>query len=140
MRNEPVLLVGVADGDHLRLRTTHAGAPGWVEVEAQARAGGFSARLEGALAPEDLAAFRGAVAALGASPKARAALVAPDGFFSLRLLGDGFGHFDARCELRDLSAIGSRLELTVAVNERDLPALVAGLDALLAAAAIAPYG
>jgi len=101
---------------------------------AVARSGGFTARVEGALDPEELAAFRGAVAALAASPKGRAALVAPDGFLSLRLLGDGFGHFDARCELRDLEAIGSRLELTLPVNGRDLPALLAGLDALLQAA------
>jgi hypothetical protein len=103
-----------------------------VAVTVAARAGGIRARFEGALEPAALAAFRGAVASLQAAPRGRAALVAPDGFLTVRLLGDGFGHFDARCELRDLEAIGSRLELTLPVNGRELPPVLAALDALLA--------
>lgn len=139
MPTEP-LLVGVENGDHLRVSAGSAGAPGWVTVVAEARAGGMGGRVEGALDPDDLAAFRGAVAALAANPKARAALVAHDGFLTVRLLGDGFGHFDVRCELRDLSAIGSRLELTLALEGRDLAALLQGLDALIAAASAATPG
>jgi len=132
----PVLL-GEDESDHLRLATAPgaAGGPGWIGVEAAARSGGLAGRVAGALEPESLAAFRAAVAALAASPRGRAALVAPDGFLAVRLLGDGFGHFDARCELRDLAAIGSRLELTLPVNVRDLPAILAALDGLVAAAA-----
>jgi hypothetical protein len=130
------ILLGDEDGDHLRLAAAPgtSGDPGWIDVEAAARTGGLAGRVAGALEPEALAAFRGAIAALAASPRGRAALVSPDGFLAVRLLGDGFGHFDARCELRDLAAIGSRLELTLPVNVRDLPAILAALDALVAAA------
>lgn len=131
----PPLLLGQEEGDHLRLGAARAAGspgPGWLGVEVAARTGGFAGRLEGALEPEALAAFRAAVAALEGSPRGRAALIAPDGFLGLRLLGDGFGHFDAQCELRDLGAIGSRLELTLPVEGPDLPRVLAALDRLLA--------
>jgi hypothetical protein len=132
----PPLLLGDDEGDHLRLGADPGAdaGPGWLAVAAAARAGGLAARVEGALEPAALAAFRDAVGALATAPRGRAALVAPDGFLAIRLLGDGFGHFDARCELRDLAAIGSRLEWTVPVDARQLPAIVAALDAVLAAA------
>jgi len=131
------LLLGEEGGDHLRLGVAPDApppGPGWIAVRVAARSGGLAGRVTGALEPAALAAFRAAVAALGGAPRGRAALVAPDGFFALRLLGDGFGHFDARCELRDLAAAGSRLELTLPVNRRDLPAMLAALEALLATA------
>jgi hypothetical protein len=133
----PPILLGDEEGDHLRLGMARGApdpGPGWIAVVVSARSGGLAGRVEGALEPDALAGFRGAVAALAGSPRGRAALVAPDDFLAVRLLGDGFGHFDARCELRDLAAIGSHLELTLAVNGKDLPAIVAALDALVASA------
>ena len=131
------LLVGDEDGDHLRLGVdpaTELGS-GWLAIVAEVRAGGLAGRVVGALEPAALAAFRDAVAALAGAPRGRSALVAPDGFLAVRMLGDGLGHFDARCELRDLAAIGSRLELTIGDDGRDLPRVVAALDAVIAAAA-----
>lgn len=135
LHEPPALLFGQEAGDHLRLSAVAGDgpeAPGWLDVQLEVRAGAFSARLAGALEREGLAAFRAALADLAAAPRGRAALVVPDGFLAVRLLGDGFGHFDARFELRDLAAIGTRLELTLPVEGQDLPALLAGLDALLA--------
>jgi hypothetical protein len=51
------------------------------------------------------------------------------------MFGDGFGHVDARCELRDPDAVLHRLEFTIGLNARDAAPVLAAVEAALAAAA-----
>jgi hypothetical protein len=131
------LVIGADDGDHLRLEPGTA-TPGpdpsdaWIPSVVQVVAGAFRARAEAGLLASELVRFRDALAALPADPRGRAALETEDGWLAVRLFGDGFGHFDARCELRDPDAVLHRLEFTIGLNARDLPAILAAVDAILA--------
>jgi hypothetical protein len=136
VNEEVALVIGVEDGDHLRLVPGPA-VPGpdpsdrWIPSAVEVVAGAFRAHAEAGLLGSELARFREALAALPTDPRGRAALETEDGWLAVRLFGDGFGHFDARCELRDPEAVLHRLEFTIGLNARDLPALLQALDALL---------
>jgi hypothetical protein len=130
------VLVGDPEGNHLRLRAGTAVAgpdPGdaFIPCTAEVRAGAFRARAESGLLASELARFRDALAALPADPRGRAALETEDGWLAVRLFGDGFEHFDARCELRDPDAALHRLEFTIGLDRRDLPPILAAVEAVL---------
>jgi hypothetical protein len=134
---EVALVIGTEDGDHLRLVPGPA-QPGpdpsdtWIPSAVQVVAGAFRARAEAGLLGSELLRFREALTSLASDPRGRAALETEDGWLSVRLFGDGFGHFDARCELRDPDVVLHRLEFTISLNARDLPALLGAVDAVLA--------
>jgi hypothetical protein len=136
------LVIGAEDGDHLRLEAGEA-EPGpdpgdrWIAAVVVVVAGAFRARAEAGLLASELRRFRAALAALPADPRGRAALDTDDGWLAVRLFGDGFGHFDARCELRDPDSVLHRLEFTIGLNARDLPALLRAVDGMLARAGAA---
>jgi hypothetical protein len=133
---ETVLVIGADDGDHLRLEPRAAEpAPdptdAWIPSLVEVSAGAFRARAEAGVLASELARFRDALAALAGDPRGRAALETEDGWLAVRLFGDGFGHFDARCELRDPDAVLHRLEFTIGLNARDLPEIRRALEAIL---------
>ena len=136
---EVALVIGIEDGDHLRLVPGPAvpapdPADRWIPSAVEVVAGAFRAHAEAGLLGSELARFRDALAALPGDPRGRAALETEDGWLAVRLFGDGFGHFDARCELRDPEAVLHRLEFTIGINARDLPELIRSLEAVLARA------
>jgi len=130
------LLVGDPEGDHLRLRAGSAvdgPDPGdaFIPCTVEVRAGAFRARAESGLLASELARFRDGLAALPGDPRGRAALEIEDGWLAVRLFGDGFGHYDARCELRDPNVALHRLEFTIGLDQRDVPQLLAAVEAVL---------
>lgn len=139
------LVIGADDGDHLRLAAGQASAgpdPAdlWIPSVVEVTAGAFRARAESGVLASELARFRDDLAALPRDPRGRAALETEDGWLAIRLFGDGFGHFDARCELHDPDAVLHRLEFTIGLNARDLPAILASVEAILAGASSAAPG
>ena len=142
---DSALVIGSDDGDHLRLAPGPAGpgpdaADAWIPSVVEVTAGAFRARAESGVLASELARFRDALAALAGDPRGRAALETEDGWLAVRLFGDGFGHFDARCELRDPDAVLHRLEFTIGINARDLPAILAAVEGILAGASAAASG
>lgn len=133
-------VLGDVDGDHLRLTFGAADdgpEPGdpWLPVRVEVAAGAFRATVEASLLTSELRRYRDGLAALPADPRGRAALETEDGWLAVRMFGDGFGHVDARCELRDPDAVLHRLEFTIGLNARDAGPVLAAVEAALSAAA-----
>lgn len=133
------LVVGDPDGDHLRLFPAGAAegpdpSDRWIAAVVEVAAGVFRARASAPVLASELRHLRDGLAALPADPRGRAALETEDGWLAIRVFGDGFGHLDARCELRDPDAVPHRLEFTIGLDLRDVPALLSGVDAILDAA------
>jgi hypothetical protein len=133
------VVLGDLEADHLRLTFGPADEgpePGdaWLPVRVEVRAGVFRAAAEATLLASELRRFRDGLAGLPADPRGRAALLTEDGWLAVRLFGDGFGHVDARCELRDPEAVLHHLEFTVGLNARDLDPVLAAVEAALSEA------
>lgn len=131
------MFIGSGEGDHLSLEfrpETPDLLPNdpWIPSTVNVSAGTFRARAESGVHLSEFARFRHALASLANNPKGRASLETEDGWLAVRLFGDGFGHFDARRELRDPDVVLHRLEFTIGINDRDLPSILAGLDTILA--------
>lgn len=135
------LVLGDPEADHLRVEAGPAeegpepGDP-WVPLRVVVAAGVFRAAAAASVLASELRRFRDGLAALPGDPRGRAALETEDGWLAVRLFGDGFGHLDARCELRDPDAVLHRLEFTIGLNAQDAVPALAALDALLAEAGL----
>lgn len=137
----PAVLLGKGTSAHLRievLRRTHPAATdywdgNWVSAHVVVRAGGFDGRADGDLRTEELLAFREQLARLHATLEGEAVFATMEEWLSVRLVGDGRGHVEAKAVLRDAPGIGNRLDFTLALDQGELPAVLSALERVCAA-------
>ncbi len=134
------VVLGKSTSEHLRievLRRTHPNATdywdgNWVSVHVGVRVGGFDGRADGDLRAEELHSFREQLARLHATLKGEAVFRTREEWLSVRLVGDGRGHLDARGVLRDVPGTGNRLEFGFKLDQTDLPTTLNALEGVCA--------
>lgn len=103
----------------------------WVVATIRAHAGAFRGEYEALLGMDELAAFRARLATLYEDLKGEATFESMEQWLWVRVVGDGRGHFVARCEARDEPGEGNELRFELAFDQSEVPAMLAALDAVL---------
>jgi hypothetical protein len=132
----PFVLVGHADGEHLRItvrgrlhpRATDFWDGSWLDTPIEIRAGAFRATLPAALRTTELALFAQQLQALHETLRGEAVLETMEDWITLRLSGDGRGHVSARGTLQDQPGMGNTLAFSLPrLDQTDLPPLLRAL-------------
>ena len=110
----------------------------WIETRITLSAGGFRGRFRASLRSEEFVRFRAGLRRVYASPRTAiptsvAEFAALEEQLTIRVIGDGPGHFTAECVAVDEAGTGNRLEFTLRFDQSCIPALLTDLDALITA-------
>jgi hypothetical protein len=99
----------------------------WITATVEVRAGGFHGSVGGHLRAEELAAFHDALARLQESTRGTAEFATMEGWLSIRVVGDGRGHVECRCVIRDEPGAGNTLDCVLATDQTFTRSTVADL-------------
>lgn len=135
----PGFFLGVADDDYLRVVVRRWLYPeaddywdgNWVAAEVAARAGAFQGVFEASLRTTDFESFRRKLGALYETLSGEAVFETMERWVDVRIVGDGRGHFEACCGLRDDASFGSRLSFSLAFDQTQVPAMLENLDEIV---------
>jgi len=99
----------------------------WVRAVVEVNAGGFRGKVDGDVRADELEAFRRDVALLNESLSGVAHFTTMEEWLSISATGDGHGHVELSCEIRDQPGIGNTLAFRLALDQTYLRPLVAQL-------------
>lgn len=105
----------------------------WLQASIEVSAGGFRGEVACDLRADELAAFAEQMACLQESFRGEAAFDTLEGWLSLRVIGDGRGHMEFRCVVRDQPGVGNRLECVFNTDQTFTRSTVAELAAVVQA-------
>ncbi len=105
----------------------------WVRAAVEMVAGGFRGSVGGDLRAEELAAFHGQLLQLQQSLRGTAEFETMERWLSIRVTGDGMGHMEFRCVIRDQPGIGNTLDCSLATDQTFTRSTVAELGAAVQA-------
>ncbi|WP_394844908.1 hypothetical protein LZC95_48665 [Pendulispora brunnea] len=134
-----VVMLGATDGEHLAVRArrrSHADCAdywdgNWLDCAIEVCAGGFRGSMNADLRAEEFVEFRDALGALHRRLAGTATFQTMERWLTIKVVGDGRGHFEADCELRDAPGTGNRLHCTLGFDQTELPLMLRGLDAIV---------
>lgn len=89
----------------------------WVKAAVEVTAGGFRGSVGGDLRVEELAKFHDQLVRLQESLRGTVEFETMEGWLSIRVTGDGKGHMEFRCVVRDQPGIGNTLDCTLATDQ-----------------------
>jgi hypothetical protein len=119
-------------------RRSHPGATdywdgNWLDCTAEVTAGGFRGNVTGCVHADELRRFRQELPPLYETLHGQVVFeTAMEGWLQVRINGDGRGHFEARCLLRDYHAWDNALQFVLRFDQTYLPGLMGDLDGVLA--------
>jgi hypothetical protein len=133
------LVLGSEGSEHLALRVLRRSWPesgdywdgNWLGCAVDVRVGGFRGHVDGIIRAEEFVAFRDGLCRLYEQLAGEAAFQTMEQWLSIRVVGDGRGHFDARCELLDDPGVGNRLAFALAFDQTSLPKMLRELDGII---------
>lgn len=105
----------------------------WVQAAVEVSVGGFRGQVSGNLRADELAAFAERLARLQESLRGEAAFETMEGWLSLRFVGNGRGHLEIRCVVRDQPGVGNTLECVLATDQTFTRSTVGELAAVVQA-------
>jgi hypothetical protein len=128
MSEDVVAVLGRTNGDHVAVRPLNRNDPNatdfwdgnWLTCEIEVRAGVFRGRVRTSLRTEDIPPFRAQLAALHTTLRGEARLRTMEDWLSIDAHGDGLGHIEFECELRDASETGNALRFHLSLDQTDL--------------------
>src|SRR5690349_4321895 len=85
----------------------------WVRAAVEVAAGGFRGSVGGDVRAEELASFHDQFIQLQKSLRGTAEFKTMEEWLSIRVPGDGKGHMELRCNIRDQSNSGNKLDCTL---------------------------
>jgi hypothetical protein len=89
----------------------------WVRAAVELSAGGFRGSVGGDLRSEELSQFHDQLVRLQQSLRGIAEFETMERWLSIRVTGDGKGHMEFRCNIRDRPGIGNTLDCTLATDQ-----------------------
>ena len=130
--------IGRNDSEYLNVQITGRSHPGsqdywdgnWVNADIEIDAGSFRGRYGAYLRAEELKDFRDALARLYSFDSKEAKFETMEGQLSIRVTGNGLGHFTAECEALDQAGVGNRLIFSLDFDQTEIPEMLKGLDAV----------
>ena len=105
----------------------------WVLASVEVQAGRFRGSVGGHLRAEEMADFHRQLAQLQESLRGTAEFTTMEDWLSIRATGDGRGHIEFRCMVRDQPGIGNTLEFVLATDQTFTRSTVAELAAVVQA-------
>lgn len=128
--------IGRNDSEYLNVQITGRSHPGsldywdgnWVNADIEIYAGSFRGRYGAYLRAEELRDFRDALARLYSFDSKEAKFETMEEQLSIRITGNGLGHFAAECEALDQAGIGNRLIFSLEFDQTEIPEMLQGLD------------
>ena len=138
MLPEPSFRIGLSDDAHVVVSPTRRERPeatdywdgNWVHATVTIAAGAFRGSFEAQLRADEFARFRDELRSLYRTLAGRAVFAPMEPWLKIEIEGDGKGHFRASCEAHDRPGTGNKLTFSVDFDQTDLPAILAGLDAV----------
>lgn len=132
-------VLGAEASEHLTIHALRRSYPecddywdgNWIVCAVDVRVGGFRGHVDASIRAEELAALRDGLRRLHEHLTGEAKFETMEQWLSICVVGDGRGHFEARCELRDDPGVGNRLMFTLAFDQTFLPAMLRELDAIV---------
>ena len=108
----------------------------WLDVSLVLRtaynSGEFQRHIKATILPRELISFRNQLAALHQSLRGSATFSTLEGWLEMKCVGDGRGHIDIACQVRNEPGIGDTLNFQIHIDQTYLPAILSSLDDVLA--------
>jgi hypothetical protein len=101
----------------------------WVRAAVKLQVGGFRGSVSGDLRAEELARFLDQLAGLQENLRGTADFETMEQWLAIRVSGDGKGHMEYRCVVRDKPGIGNTLDCTIDTDQTFTRETVAQLAA-----------
>lgn len=135
------MVIGLAEGEHLTLEPIRRNHPActdfwdgnWVACAIDVKVGGFRGHVDADLRAEEFMTFRDGLQRLYDQLAGEAVFKTMEHWLTILVRGDGRGHFEAQCELRDDPGMGNRLVFSLAFDQTELLPILRSLDAVLRA-------
>jgi hypothetical protein len=105
----------------------------WLRAAVKLHAGGFRGSVSGDLRAEELVKFHRQFALLRESLRGQAQFETLEGWLSIQVIGDGHGHMEFRCVIRDEPGTGNTLHCTLGNDQTFTRSTVAELAAAVEA-------
>jgi hypothetical protein len=134
-----VIHVRTEAGDFLAITLFGRSHPGasdywdgnWLRAGIEVAAGGLRGSVGGDLRTDELVRFHDRLARLQESLRGTVEFETMEQWLSIRVTGDGRGHMEWRCVIRDQPGIGNTLDCTLATDQTFTQATVAELAATM---------
>jgi hypothetical protein len=131
--------IGKEDSQYLSVQITSRSYPSsqdywdgnWVNAVIEIDLGSFRGRYSAYLRAEELKGFHNALSNLYSFHAQEAKFETMEEQLSIRIVGDGLGHFTAECEALDQTGIGNRLRFSLEFDQTDIPSILKGLDGVV---------
>jgi hypothetical protein len=135
------VVLGSTPGDRLEIRALRRNYPdcadywdgNWLGCIIEVRAGGFRGQVEADLRAEEFETFRDAFRRLYNQLAGEATFSTMEGWLTIKVVGDGRGHFTADSVLRDRAGMGNQLTFTIAFDQTDLSKIIRELETVVVA-------
>jgi hypothetical protein len=105
----------------------------WVRAAVEVAAGGFRGKVGGDLRADELARFHEQLVRLQQSLRGTAEFETMERWLSIQGTGDGKGHMEFRCTVRDQCGVGNTLACTIASDQTFVRSAVKALAAAVQA-------
>ncbi len=131
--------IGPQDGEHLTVEPIRRNQPecndysdgNWLACAIDVKVGGFRGHVDADLRAEEFASFRNGLQRLYNQLDGEVTFETVEQWLTIHVAGDGRGHFEATCQLRDEPGMGNRLAFSLAFDQTYLPAVLRSLEAIL---------
>ncbi|HEV3163271.1 MAG TPA: hypothetical protein VGZ22_04465 [Isosphaeraceae bacterium] len=99
----------------------------WIRAVVKVTAGGFRGEVGGDLRAEELLEFYQQLVPLFETLSGEATFSTMEGWLSIRVSGDGHGHMNLRCEVRDQAVDGNTLTFRLGLDQTFLRPMLSEL-------------
>jgi hypothetical protein len=124
--------IGRDSGHHVRVEVVETSGD-FITLEVHAAAGAFAGAFRTDLMGAGFVRFRDDLRVLHERLSGTATLTGDyERMLQIEVTGDGRGHLTAACDVTDAPAFGARLQFSIAFDQTEMPAMLAGLDSVLA--------
>lgn len=136
MEQEPTFFELSDPGNFLRVTVLGLSHPNatddwdrnWINCRFEAKSGGFTGNFEGTLMTTDIESFKQQLKRVYSSLKGTANLESLENYLSIVLTGDGIGHLEARCTLRESNLPLNELTFELEFDQTFLPNIMNQLN------------
>ena len=102
-----------------------------MDSNVEINAGAFQGAYIACLRCEEFLAFRNSLIQLYSKLSGEADFKSMEDWLNVKIIGDGLGHFEAKCKARDTLGSDSRLEFSLLLDQTQMPEIIRGLENIL---------
>lgn len=132
------LIIGSTTSQFLRvtpLRRTHPACSdywdgNWIDSLVDVSVGAFTGKYTACLRTDEFKAFRVALENLYRTAKSDSSFTSMEEWIEVQVIGDGLGHFEAQCTLRDAAGIGNTSRFNLDFDQTEIPVMLKSLHSI----------